>query len=80
MTLLLMLLTSLFYVISTNTISETDSLGNEVFNAALTPAECKAMQREVAYVQKQMGDSIVVTAPLYHQFTMNGRWMPRLLS
>lgn len=76
-TLLLTLLTSLFYVISTNTISETDSLGNEVYNAALTPAECKALQREAAYVQKQMGDSIVVTAPLYHQFTMNAILLPR---
>lgn len=35
------------------------------------------MQREVAYVQKQMGDSIVVTAPLYHQFTMNATLLPR---
>lgn len=71
MTLLLTLLTSLFYAISTNVISETDSLGNEVYNAALTPAECEVLQREADYVQQQMGDSIVVVAPYYHQFTMN---------
>lgn len=77
MTLLLTLLTSLFYVISTNTISETDSLGNEVYNAALTPTECEALQREAAYVQKQLGEAIEVTAPLYHQFTMNAILLPQ---
>lgn len=61
---LLILLIDVFYITSTNVV--TDS----TFNASLSEKEVAHLQRENGYIRKVLGDSFTVYAPLYHQFTL----------
>ncbi len=60
-----------FYLVSTEILFSFDSAGNELYNAALTPDEKQALNQEMDYVKRYLGDSLNFVSPYYHQFTMN---------
>lgn len=65
MKLMLILLIDVFYIISTNVVSDSS------FNASLTQEQQQVLYQEGEYVSRVLGDSFEVYAPLYHQFTMD---------
>lgn len=67
----------LFYIVSTEVIASTDDAGQEVYNAVLTQAEKEMLQQEMDFIAAQLGDSLNMYAPYYHQFTMNAILLPR---
>ena len=67
----------LFYIVSTEVIASTDDAGKEVYNAVLTQAEKEMLQQEMDFIAAQLGDSLNMYAPYYHQFTMNAILLPR---
>lgn len=64
MKLMLILLIDVFYIISTNVVSDSS------LNASLTQEQQQTLRQESAYISRVLGDSFEVYAPLYHQFTM----------
>ena len=65
MKLIFVLLIDVFYIISTNVVSD------NTFNASLTQEQQQTLQQESRYVTRVLGDSFEVYAPLYHQFTLD---------
>ncbi|MCQ2325720.1 MAG: DUF3089 domain-containing protein [Paludibacteraceae bacterium] len=65
MNLIFVLLIDVFYIISTNVVSDS------TFNASLTQEQQQTLQQESRYVTRVLGDSFEVYAPLYHQFTLD---------
>ncbi|MCQ2310158.1 MAG: DUF3089 domain-containing protein [Paludibacteraceae bacterium] len=67
----------LFYILSTEIISSQDDEGQEVYNAVLTQAERELLDQEASFIASQLGDSMNVYIPYYHQFTMNSILLPQ---
>lgn len=65
MNLIFVLLIDVFYIISTNVVSDS------TFNASLTQEQQQTLRQESRYVTRVLGDSFEVYAPLYHQFTLD---------
>ena len=65
MNLIFVLLIDVFYIISTNVVSDS------TFNASLTQEQQQTLQQESRYVTRVLGDSFDVYAPIYHQFTLD---------
>lgn len=64
-----------FYFVSTEVLSATDSLGNVVWQSPLTPSDRTAMTGEIAWVEQNMFyDDYNLFAPYYHQFTFDAIW------
>lgn len=68
---LVILLIDVFYVTSTNVISDS------TFNASLTQEQQQTLRKENQYVACVLGDSFEVYAPYYHQFTMDAILAPK---
>lgn len=64
-----------FYLVSTNVLSATDSKGETVWHSQLIPEDRQALQQEIAYVEKRMFyDHFNVVSPYYRQFTFDAIW------
>lgn len=66
----------LFYIVSTNVWTATDSAGREIYNATLTAEDCAAIDKEAEFIKRTMGDSLNVFSPYYRQFTMSAILLP----
>ena len=67
----------LFYLVSTEVLTSTDSLGNVSYQAFLTEEDRKAIAGEFAFVEKHysQGDYNFI-APYYHQFNFSAITLP----
>lgn len=64
-----------FYFVSTEVLSATDSLGNVAWQSQLTPSDRAAITGEIAWVEQNMFyDDYNLFAPYYHQFTFDAIW------
>jgi len=60
-----------FYLVSTNIISERDERGDTLYRASLTSDQKNVLSQEIGYVAKHVfGDSLNFFSPFYHQHTM----------
>lgn len=63
------------YYISTEVLSAKDSTGSVSWQSLLTPEDLKAMNGEVAWIERNMfNDHFNVSAPFYHQYTFDAIW------
>lgn len=61
-----------FYLVSTEVLSATDSLGNVEWQSQLIPADREAIKGEMAWVGRNMfGNDFNIFSPYYHQFTFD---------
>ena len=61
-----------FYLVSTEVLSATDSLGNEVWQSQLIPSDRESIAREMSWVEHRMFyDDFNIISPYYHQFTFD---------
>lgn len=61
-----------FYLVSTNVLSASDSLGNVSWRSQLTPTDRKYITAEMSWVSNNMfHDDFNIVAPYYHQFTFD---------
>ncbi len=67
----------IFYLVSTNVISTTDSNGREMYRAQLNAADRQVLHAEMAYVEEHIAQrDCNFFAPYYHQFTFNAISLP----
>lgn len=59
-----------FYIASTQVLSETDGNGNETYQVFLTPEERGFFTKEYNYAREMFTDSLNFYAPYYHQYTL----------
>ena len=59
-----------FYIASTQVLSETDGNGNETYQVFLTPEERDFFTKEYNYAKEMFTDSLNFYAPYYHQYTL----------
>ncbi len=68
----------LLYLVSTNVLSATNSSGEKVYRAQLTPADRRILEYEFAYVDRCIGKGdFNYFAPYYHQFTLDALHLHR---
>lgn len=61
-----------FYLVSTEVLSATYSLGNEVWQSQLTPSDRTSITGEMAWVgQNMFYEDFNIISPYYHQFTFD---------
>lgn len=61
-----------FYLVSTEVLSATDSLGKEVWQSPLSPSDRTSITGEIAWVGQNMyGKDFNIIAPYYHQLTFD---------
>lgn len=64
--------TDVFYLVSTEVLSATDSLGNEIWQSQLTPSDRSSITGEMAWIEQNMfRENFNLIAPYYHQFTFD---------
>ncbi len=67
----------LLYLVSTDVVSATNSDGTTSYRALLTAADKQAINEELAYVEKNIGQhDFNYFAPYYHQFTFDAINLP----
>ncbi len=67
----------LFYLVSTDVVSATDTNGNKLYRAQLTADDRQAIGAELAYVEANIGQGdFNYIAPYYHQFTFESINLP----
>lgn len=60
------------YLVSTEVLSATDSLGNVAWQSQLTPSDLKGINAEIAWIENNMfHDDFNISAPIYHQYTFD---------
>lgn len=69
-------LVDVFYIVSTEILSETDDQGNECYIGRNTPEELAYLRAEMDYVRTMFGDSVNFFSPYYRQFTFGAIALP----
>lgn len=68
----------IFYLVSTNIISERDELGDTLYIASLTADQKDVLSREIGYVANHVfKDSLNFFSPFYHQHTLEAINLPQ---
>lgn len=65
-----------FYIVSTEILSEQDEQGNERYIGSNTPEELTYIRAEMDYARQMFGDSVNFFSPYYHQFTFSAIGLP----